>query len=42
MIGVATVTGGIVLIAGFDQMNETIRPTFDRAKDNIRNMIKGL
>ncbi|XP_063441986.1 uncharacterized protein LOC134722308 [Mytilus trossulus] len=40
LIGVVTVIGGIVLIAGFDQMNEKIKPSFDKAKDNIRKMIK--
>ena len=42
MIGTVSVGGGIYIIAGFDKMDEKFTPTFDKAKDNIRNMIEGL
>ncbi|XP_071172101.1 uncharacterized protein [Mytilus edulis] len=40
VIGVVTVCGGVYLIVGFDKMDEKFNPTFDKAKTNIRNMIK--
>ncbi|XP_063416762.1 uncharacterized protein LOC134699003 [Mytilus trossulus] len=40
MIGAVSVGGGIYIIAGFDKMDEINTPTFDKAKDNIREMIK--
>lgn len=42
VIGVVTVCGGIYLIVGFDEIDAKFNLTFDKAKTNIRSMIKGL
>ncbi|CAG2206916.1 unnamed protein product [Mytilus edulis] len=38
--GAVPLGGGIYIIVGFDKMDEKFSPTFDKAKDNIGNMMK--
>ncbi|XP_063416810.1 uncharacterized protein LOC134699054 [Mytilus trossulus] len=40
VIGVVTACGGIYLIVGIDKMDEKFNPKFEKAKTNIRTMIK--